>query len=66
MPIIQVDMPEGHDTDTRPGLVRAMTDAVCRVTGNRPETVHVVLRDILLESWGQAGMTEAVQWKETG
>lgn len=66
MPIIQIDMLEGRDTDTRAAIVREVTDAFCRVTGNRPETVHVVLRDIPLDSWGSAGVTKSVQKKGTG
>lgn len=66
MPIIQIDMLEGRDTDMRAEIIREVTDAFCRTTGNRPETVHVVLRDIPLDSWGQGGVTKAEQKRTPG
>lgn len=66
MPIIQIDMLEGRDAEMRAGIIRDVTDAFCRTTGNKPETVHVVLRDIPLDSWGQGGVTKAERKRTAG
>jgi 4-oxalocrotonate tautomerase len=55
MPVIQVDMFSGRTTDMKRQLVKALTDAFVEVTGARPQSVQVILRDVEKHDWGVAG-----------
>ena len=55
MPIIQVDMFAGRTKEMKRELVKALTDAFVTVTGGKPQSVQVILRDIEKDDWGVAG-----------
>lgn len=55
MPVIQVDMFAGRTADKKRELVKALTDAFVTVTGAKPQSVHVILRDVEKHDWGVAG-----------
>ncbi len=55
MPIIQVDMFAGRTLEKKRELVKALTDAFVSVTGGKPQSVHVILRDVEKHDWGVAG-----------
>ena len=55
MPVIQVDMFAGRTLEMKRELVKALTDAFVTVTGGKPQSVHVILRDIEKHDWGVAG-----------
>ena len=55
MPVIQVDMFAGRTLEKKRELVKALTDAFVTVTGGKPQSVQVILRDIEKHDWGVAG-----------
>ncbi|MBI2854106.1 MAG: tautomerase family protein [Chloroflexi bacterium] len=55
MPIIRVEMWTGRTTQQKAELAKAITDAVCRVAGSKPEATFVVFTDIPKENWAQSG-----------
>ena len=55
MPVIHVDMLAGRDKGTKAKLIKELTDTYCRVTGNAPQSVTIIMRDIAHENWGRAG-----------
>lgn len=55
MPVITVDMWAGRSVEAKRALVKELTDAYVRVTGGKPESVYVVIRDVPKENWGIAG-----------
>lgn len=55
MPVIQVDMFSGRTTEMKRQLVKALTDAFVEVTGARPQSVQVILRDVEKHDWGAGG-----------
>lgn len=55
MPVIQVDMFSGRTTETKRQLVKALTEAFVNVTGARPQSVQVILRDVEKHDWGAGG-----------
>ena len=56
MPIIDISMLEGRSDETKAEIIKEITDAFCRVTGNAPDSVKVLLRDVPHANWGAAGM----------
>ena len=56
MPIIEVNMLEGRDDKTKAAIIRELTDGFCRATGNKPDSVRVILRDVPHASWGAGGV----------
>ena len=60
MPLIQVDMFEGRNTDAKREFVDAITRETCRVLKCQPEAVQVILRDVKKSDWATAG----VLWSE--
>jgi phenylpyruvate tautomerase PptA (4-oxalocrotonate tautomerase family) len=44
MPVVTARMYEGRNFDQNLELVKAITDVMVRVTGNKPEDIHVVTR----------------------
>jgi 4-oxalocrotonate tautomerase len=55
MPVIQVDMFAGRTVEKKRELVKALTNAFVSVTGGKPQSVQVILRDIDKHDWGVAG-----------
>jgi 4-oxalocrotonate tautomerase len=56
MPIVTVAMYEGRTLDQKRELVKGITDVVARVTGNPPESVHVVIEEVKRENWAIGGL----------
>jgi 4-oxalocrotonate tautomerase len=55
MPFIQVNILEGRTEEQKLGLIRELTDTVCRVLGSKPEQVRVLINDVPNTNWGIAG-----------
>ena len=55
MPLIQVDMFSGRTTEMKRQLVKALTDAFVELTGGKPQSVQVILRDVEKHDWGAGG-----------
>lgn len=55
MPFVIVEMWEGRSLEQKRNLVRAITDAMVKHAGCKPDHLHVVIHDTPKESWGRAG-----------
>jgi 4-oxalocrotonate tautomerase len=58
MPIVTVAMYEGRTLDQKREIVKGITDVVARVTGNSPESVHVVIDEVKRENWAIGGLLQ--------
>jgi 4-oxalocrotonate tautomerase len=56
MPVVRIEMYEGRSMDQKRELVRGVTDVVARVTGNDPESVHVIIEEVKPEHWSIGGL----------
>ncbi|MFB3738995.1 MAG: 2-hydroxymuconate tautomerase [Candidatus Velamenicoccus archaeovorus] len=56
MPIVQIDLLEGRDTERKHRLIRLVTEAVCEALEARPESVRVILREMDGDHYGVAGV----------
>jgi 4-oxalocrotonate tautomerase len=55
VPVVEISFFEGHSQEERRNLVRSVTEAVAKVTGNDPEAVHVILREMRKDQWALGG-----------
>jgi 4-oxalocrotonate tautomerase len=55
LPVVEISFFEGHSPEERRQLVKTVTEAVARVTGNDPEAVHVILRETKKDQWALGG-----------
>ena len=55
MPVIHVEMFSGRDAETRKQLVKTLTDAYVDVCGGKPQSVHIILKDISKDHWSVGG-----------
>ena len=58
MPVVTIAMYDGRSLDQKRELVKGVTDVVCRVTGNPPEAVHVVIEEVKRENWAIGGLLQ--------
>jgi 4-oxalocrotonate tautomerase len=58
MPIIDILLLEGRDTDTKKRLLREVTEAVQRVLGSRPESIRAYVREVPPEQFSVGGVTK--------
>lgn len=56
MPMVTIAMYEGRSLEQKRELVKGVTDVVARVTGNPPESVHVVIEEVKRENWAIGGL----------
>ena len=54
MPFIQVNLLEGRTEEQKLGLIRELTETVCRVLDSKPEQVRVLINDVPNTNWGIA------------
>ncbi|RVT92241.1 4-oxalocrotonate tautomerase [Rhodovarius crocodyli] len=59
MPMIRVDMFAGRTQDQKRAIAKALTEAFCSATGNKPESVQIILTDIEKSDWATAGVFAA-------
>jgi 4-oxalocrotonate tautomerase len=57
MPFRQVNILEGRTEEQKLGLIRELTETVCRVLGSKPEQVRVLINDVPNTNWGIAGQS---------
>jgi 4-oxalocrotonate tautomerase len=55
MPTLRVELMEGRTLEQKKELVRALTEAVVRTLGSKPEGVDVILYDIKRHDWATGG-----------
>lgn len=56
MPIIRIEMWEGKTLEQKRELVEVYTREMSRITGNKPESIFVVIDEVKKENWGVSGM----------
>ena len=64
MPIIRIEMFKGRSREQKRLLVRELTETFIRVTGGKPESVTVILKDVDKEDWGVAGALMADKYPD--
>ena len=55
MPILQVHLLKGRSPGKKAELIRALTDACCRILGSDPASVRVILQEMDPENFGKNG-----------
>ncbi|MFH8796994.1 4-oxalocrotonate tautomerase family protein [Streptomyces sp. NPDC017941] len=55
MPVVTVDWWSGFGTQERRELARRITASVVAVTGCRPDSVTVIIRDVERDHWARGG-----------
>ncbi len=55
MPYVTVILKEGRTVEQKRELVKAITDAVVRSVGAKPESVHIVVHDEPAHNLGHGG-----------
>ena len=56
MPVVTIAMYDGRSLEQKRELVKGVTDVVARVTGNPPDSVHVVIEEVKRENWAIGGL----------
>jgi 4-oxalocrotonate tautomerase len=56
MPVVTVQMYVGRTSQQKRALVRAITDAMVRHAGAKPDNLHVILQEVPKENWALAGV----------
>lgn len=56
MPIINVDVWEGFSEEQKKEWINQLTEVSVKLLNIPPDKIVVVLRDIALHNWGQAGV----------
>jgi len=55
MPIIRVELFKGRSRDEKRAIAEELTNALVKVTGNKPESVWVRIEDVDKEDWAFGG-----------
>ena len=56
MPYVTIVLREGRSVDQKRVLVKAVTEAVVRTTGAKPEAVHVIVQDLPAHNLAREGI----------
>ncbi|TFZ07777.1 4-oxalocrotonate tautomerase [Ramlibacter humi] len=60
MPTLRVELMEGRTPEQKKELARALTEAVVKTLGSKPESVDILMYDIKRHDWATGG----VLWTE--
>ena len=63
MPIVIVEMWEGHDLDEKKKLVKGITSAIADI-GVPAEAVHVIIKDNPKHNWARGGRLASEEFAE--
>lgn len=55
MPYVKVELTEGRTEDQKAAMAEAITDALVKLGGAKPESVWVVFDDVTKENWASGG-----------
>ncbi|HSV69077.1 MAG TPA: 2-hydroxymuconate tautomerase [Methylibium sp.] len=61
MPIIQMNLLEGRSVEQKRAAVAAITEAVVRSLGVRPEQVRIMIHEMASEHFAVGGQTAAMR-----
>lgn len=56
MPVVTVQMWTGRTSQQKRALARAITDAMVRHAGAKPDNLHVIIQEVPKEDWALAGV----------
>ncbi|HKU49295.1 MAG TPA: 2-hydroxymuconate tautomerase family protein [Nitrososphaera sp.] len=56
MPVIQITMSTGRNTEQKRELVQVLTKETARILGTKEESVRVLIYEVSGENWGNAGV----------
>lgn len=60
MPTLRVELMEGRTPEQKKELAKALTEAVVKTLGSKPESVDILMYDIKRHDWATGG----VLWSE--
>ena len=60
MPTLRVELMEGRTPEQKKELAKALTEAVVKTLGSKPESVDILMYDIRRHDWATGG----VLWSE--
>ena len=60
MPTLRVELLEGRTPEQKKQLAQALTEAVVRTLGSKPESVDILMFDVQRHDWATGG----VPWSE--
>jgi 4-oxalocrotonate tautomerase len=66
MPVVTVDWWSGFGAEERRELSRRLTASVVAVTGCRPDSVTVIIRDVERDHWARGGVLASERTAPTG
>jgi len=55
VPVVTVEMWEGRSRRQKRALVAAITEAMVRHAGAKPDHLHVIIHEVPKQNWGRAG-----------
>jgi 4-oxalocrotonate tautomerase len=56
MPVIQITMSAGRNTEQKRELVRVLTRETARILGTKEENIRILIYEVSKENWGNAGV----------
>jgi 4-oxalocrotonate tautomerase len=56
MPVIQITMSAGRNTEQKRELVRVLTRETARILGTKEESIRILIYEVSKENWGNAGV----------
>ena len=59
MPLVEVNLIAGRDSDTRRLLISRITDVIRDTLQVPQETIRVLIRELPAENWGVAGLPKS-------
>ena len=56
MPIIQIELLEGRNIEQKRKMVKGVTDVISETLDCKPETVHIIIREMKRENFAKNGI----------
>lgn len=56
MPYVTIVLREGRSVEQKREMVKAVTEAIARTTGAKPEAVHIIVHDLPAHNLAQHGV----------
>lgn len=56
MPYVTIVLREGRSVEQKREMVKAVTEAIARTTGAKPDTVHIVVHDLPAHNLAREGI----------
>lgn len=65
MPFVNIKLvPDGITPEKKAEVIRRVTQVMVEVLGKNPETTHVCIEEVAMDSWGIGGKTVAERRKK--